>query len=62
MNDPTATVDEFNAAYSGLRLQAKAHGIDTNTYDMTAFLVHQAECNAAKSARIRYLENVINQD
>ena len=46
--DPTN--DEFQTAFTGLRTQAKAHGLDPNTWEMRAFLVETAHCLAQERA------------
>ena len=51
---------DYKTALQGLRLQAKAHGLDPNTADMSRFLNHEAEVLAQLYAEVRGLGKVLH--
>ena len=59
---PEASQDEFSSALRGLHTQAKAHGVDTSSHDVNAFLAHVAEVEAQSAAEIRWLRNLLNNE
>lgn len=44
---------DYSIAYSALRTQARVHGIEPNTHEMTAFLKHIAEVLSQSHADAR---------
>ena len=57
----TPTNDEFQTAFTGLRTQANAHGLDPNTWEMRAFLVETAHCLAQERANSREAYNTLHK-
>ena len=47
--------DEWKSAFNGLRLQAKAFGLEVNTEEMRAFIMHEADVISGLQAEVRYL-------
>lgn len=52
--------DTYRTAYKGLRLQAKTHGVDPNTFAMNSFLKHTAEVMTQDREQIIEYERIIN--
>jgi len=44
---------DYSIAYTALRTQAKAHGVNPNTFEMAAFLKHVAEVMSQSHADAR---------
>ena len=53
---------EYSAALTGLRTQARAHGLDLNDLATHTFILHQAEVIAQRAAEIRWLRNIIHKE
>ena len=53
--------DEWNTAFNGIRMTARAHGLDVNHHDVATFIEHQADVTANLFAQTRYLSNKLNE-
>ena len=54
------SLSDFGRDLQAMRLQAKAHGLDPNTYEMRAFLVHVAEVLSQAHAEVRAANKTIH--
>ena len=64
MADATWTVseDEWRTAFNGIRMTAKAHGLDVNHADVHSFILHQSDVTASLYAQARFLNNIIHEE
>lgn len=53
--------DEFNAAFNGLLIQAKAHNLNTTDRDIHSFILHEAEVISNLFAEARFLQSIIHK-
>jgi len=60
--DTEVTDNDFRIAFNGLRITAKANGLDANTDDMREFLIQTANLIAFKSAETRALYNLMHNN